>query len=192
MTAFAATRRLQSSLKNLPPHVQQELLRHVGAAPPKTATASNKTMENIALQQLKESRKSSLNKTLAGTLLFVAFTASLPMICSYWIDNLTEKEDALTAAQVRRGAFMNSGSRDVGRDPDWDLEQHKHKYEKGYGELTPERIPTTASQSKLARLLAPMDPGAMQEYSDKHGDTADNASASLAAAARGLPPQKEA
>mmetsp|Transcript_7920 Transcript_7920/g.13260 ORF Transcript_7920/g.13260 Transcript_7920/m.13260 type:complete len:87 (+) Transcript_7920:155-415(+) len=34
--------------------------------------------------------------------------------------NMLVQEEALSATQIRRGAYINSGSRDVGRDPDWD------------------------------------------------------------------------
>ncbi|KAG7395189.1 hypothetical protein PHYBOEH_004143 [Phytophthora boehmeriae] len=35
--------------------------------------------------------------------------------------NFTAQENPLNASQVRRGAYANSGSRDVGADPDWDI-----------------------------------------------------------------------
>ncbi|KAF1789509.1 hypothetical protein GQ600_22510 [Phytophthora cactorum] len=35
--------------------------------------------------------------------------------------NLTAQEKPLNASQIRRGAYANSGSRDAGADPDWDL-----------------------------------------------------------------------
>ena len=35
---------------------------------------------------------------------------------------MVAKDEALTGSQVQRGPFMNSGSKDAGRDPDWNLE----------------------------------------------------------------------
>lgn len=33
--------------------------------------------------------------------------------------SLYDSEEGLTGSQIQRGAFMNSGSKDVGRDRDW-------------------------------------------------------------------------
>ena len=59
--------------------------------------------------------------TLVGVVTLAGTMFAVPM----WIRNrmggsLTAKEGELTGSQVQRGQFMNSGSRDVGRDPDWD------------------------------------------------------------------------
>jgi hypothetical protein len=45
---------------------------------------------------------------------------------------LSEKEGALTAPQVRRGAFLNSGTTDIGRDPNWDFRTGAYKKDAGY------------------------------------------------------------
>jgi hypothetical protein len=42
---------------------------------------------------------------------------------------------ALTHAQIRRGAFNNSGSRDVGKDPYWDFKTGTRIKDKSYEEL---------------------------------------------------------
>mmetsp|Transcript_6939 Transcript_6939/g.9010 ORF Transcript_6939/g.9010 Transcript_6939/m.9010 type:complete len:177 (+) Transcript_6939:223-753(+) len=168
-----------ASFKKLPPHVQRELLKHVGGS----ATASSSTAgHNTAVKMLKEGRRGRMNRTLIGTIAFVGFTGSFPLLAWAWISNLSGREEPLTAAQNRRGAFNNSGSRDVGRDPDWDQENHRHKYEKGYGEITPERLPEAGSGAltRMERLLMPMDPRAMKR----------NDEATLTAAAKGLPPQE--
>ena len=34
---------------------------------------------------------------------------------------MINKDGSLTGSQVQRGAFMNSGSKDAGRDVDWNL-----------------------------------------------------------------------
>lgn len=36
-------------------------------------------------------------------------------------ENLNSTEKSLNATQIRRGAYLNSGSKDVGVDPDWDF-----------------------------------------------------------------------
>jgi len=38
-----------------------------------------------------------------------------------WIRPLSDRDEALTHAQIRRGAFNNSGSRDAGKDTHWDF-----------------------------------------------------------------------
>ena len=35
---------------------------------------------------------------------------------------LVSSDKALTGSQVQRGPFLNSGSKDAGRDPDWNLQ----------------------------------------------------------------------
>jgi hypothetical protein len=49
-----------------------------------------------------------------------------------WVGRLNDKDEALTAAQIRRGAFNNSGSRDVGRDPNWDFSKGLYKKDADY------------------------------------------------------------
>jgi hypothetical protein len=34
---------------------------------------------------------------------------------------LLEKEGALSGSQIQRGQYINTGSQDIGRDPDWDF-----------------------------------------------------------------------
>lgn len=41
-------------------------------------------------------------------------------------DNLHTTNKALNATQVRRGPYLNTGSRDVGADPDWDAASHTY------------------------------------------------------------------
>ena len=42
-------------------------------------------------------------------------------------DPLISREGALTGSQTMRGPYINSGSRDVGPDPDWDLKRGTYK-----------------------------------------------------------------
>ncbi len=37
---------------------------------------------------------------------------------------LLEKEGALSGSQIQRGQYINTGSQDIGRDPDWDFKTH--------------------------------------------------------------------
>ena len=41
--------------------------------------------------------------------------------CSRQTANFTAQKDPLNSSQIRRGAYLNSGSRDAGAGPDWDL-----------------------------------------------------------------------
>lgn len=62
-------------------------------------------------------------------------TASFPYLGASWIGPLSERDEALTHAQIRRGAFNNSGSRDVGKDPYWDFKTGTRMKDKSYQEL---------------------------------------------------------
>jgi hypothetical protein len=57
--------------------------------------------------------------------------ASFPLVATWWI-TLNEKDAPLTAAQVRRGAFNNSGTRDIGKDPNWNFQTGEYKKDAGY------------------------------------------------------------
>lgn len=108
-----------NSLKKLPPEVTRELLRHVRRAPqPGKETTS--------------SSSSTLKWVLAGCLTLTATAGSFPLVAHWWIGSLNEKDGALTGPQVRRGAFNNSGSRDVGKDPNWDFRTGQYKKDAGY------------------------------------------------------------
>jgi hypothetical protein len=41
--------------------------------------------------------------------------------------SLTNSDQPLTGSQIQRGAYMNTGSRDAGRDPDWDPKTRQWK-----------------------------------------------------------------
>ena len=128
-------------LKNLPPAVARELRRHVSPQPlPKAG---------VLLKQMQEERKSQMRSVMMGCLAFTALAASIPMAAHYWIGGLNDKEDALTAPQVRRGAFLNTGTKDLGKDPDWQNGQHKLKAEAGYAGIEREENTATTSSSSL-------------------------------------------
>jgi hypothetical protein len=40
-------------------------------------------------------------------------------------NSLSEKEGAFSGSQIQRGQYINTGSQDIGRDPDWDFKEHK-------------------------------------------------------------------
>ena len=76
-----------------------------------------------------------------GCTVFVGAAASLPYWATQSIGNLTDRDDPLTAAQVRRGAFLNSGSRDAGKDPNWDWKHGTYVYPKGFAEHLKQQRP---------------------------------------------------
>lgn len=49
--------------------------------------------------------------------------------CSYF------SLQVLSAAQIRRGAFNNSGSRDAGKDPHWDFKTGTRRNDPDYEDL---------------------------------------------------------
>lgn len=65
-------------------------------------------------------------KTAVGLVAFVSVCSAIPLWSSYTMKNkqknLTQSEKALTGTQVIRGAYLNTGSKDAGVDPDWDFE----------------------------------------------------------------------
>ncbi|KAF0696543.1 Aste57867_12736 [Aphanomyces stellatus] len=41
--------------------------------------------------------------------------------------NTLEKDGPLSTTEIRRGAFLNSGSKDIGPDPNWDFKTNSYK-----------------------------------------------------------------
>ena len=39
--------------------------------------------------------------------------------------SLSERDGALSGSQIQRGQYINTGSQDIGKDPDWDFKTHK-------------------------------------------------------------------
>lgn len=132
---------MASKLKNLPPEVRRELLRHV--KPRKGAQSSKRNKED----------GKTFWPLVLGCTTFIGFGASLPYWATQTIGNLTERDEALTAAQVRRGAFMNSGTQDAGKDPNWDWKNGTYVYPKGFAEHLKRQNP---NETDLGPDLGPM------------------------------------
>lgn len=112
-----------NAFKKLSPEVRRELLRHVKS--PRNA--------NKAKQAAQESSDRT-RKWLLGCVGFVGCAAFMPYYATQKIGNLTDRDSPLTAAQTRRGAFNNSGSRDAGKDTNWDIKNGRYIYPKGFAE----------------------------------------------------------
>ena len=162
-------------LQKLPPHVVRELRRHI--APPKSpsATTANPAAANIESSSSSSSSwQQNRGIVLACTTLTVlAFVT--PLGIYYWIKPLSDREAGLTAPQNRRGPFLNSGSRDIGRDGDWDSKTGTHRLKKGYGNLEDDNDDDAATDTARdntkknalpAEFLA-MAPNEMKKVEDK-------------------------
>lgn len=119
---------MASQLKNLPPEVRRELLRHVR---PRTVPS---TSGGRAGRTATTTNSKTYWPLVVGCTAFVGFGASLPYWATQTIGNLTDRDEPLTAAQVRRGAFLNSGTHDAGKDPNWDWKNGQYIYPKGFAE----------------------------------------------------------
>jgi hypothetical protein len=118
-----------SVFRKLPPDVARELRRHVSPRPLPKPGQKNPEVEQ---------KRKGMSKVLAGCIALTTTAASFPLVASWWITNLNAKEDPLTAPQVRRGAFTNSGSRDVGIDTNWDFNSGQYKKDTGYVAISEE------------------------------------------------------
>jgi hypothetical protein len=88
-----------------------------------------------------------------GCVAFVGAASSLPYFATQTIGNLTDREEKLNPSGVRRGAFANSGSKDAGRDPNWDWKHGQYVYPKGFAEHLKMQDP---HQMDLGPDLGPM------------------------------------
>lgn len=104
----------------IPPHVARELRRHVARSKP---SSSSSTSNNNNSTDSSFSRP----KVVAGCVALTATFFAVPYLFINWIQPLTEREEGLTGGQIRRGAFNNSGSTDVGKDPYWDFKHGRRK-----------------------------------------------------------------
>jgi hypothetical protein len=144
-----------SSLSKLPPNVLRELRRHISPNPVSkhsmSETISSTTSAAVSVggydkgtminrgmnvNENEHNRQQFWNNNmkyvLGGCIVFTTMTASFPLVAHYYMSGLNEKEEPLTAAQVRRGAFLNSGTKDIGKDPNWDFTNGKYKKDTGY------------------------------------------------------------
>eukprot|EP00934_Nitzschia_sp_Nitz4_P000448 Nitzschia sp. Nitz4//scaffold37_size175936//37136//37567//NITZ4_002031-RA/size175936-processed-gene-0.176-mRNA-1//1//CDS//3329549743//448//frame0 len=136
---------MASKLKNLPPEVRRELLRHVQRSSPSS--------QATAAAAPKPHQQQKPYAIALACVAFVGFGCYLPYWATQTIGNLTDRDDALTAAQVRRGAFMNSGSHDAGKDPNWDWKNGTYVYTKGFAEHLKMQNP---QETDLGPDLGPM------------------------------------
>lgn len=69
---------------------------------------------------LKRPKRTLRNLAYAGGLLAFAGTFAIaPILMNRDRPNLTTSNKGLTGSQIMRGAYANTGSHDVGPDPDW-------------------------------------------------------------------------
>mmetsp|Transcript_2689 Transcript_2689/g.5810 ORF Transcript_2689/g.5810 Transcript_2689/m.5810 type:complete len:167 (+) Transcript_2689:216-716(+) len=128
-----------NAFKKLSPEVRRELLRHVKPSAAASTSFAKQSAEHLRrknerLEEVGSNRSKSARYWLWGCVGFVGAAATLPYFATKKIGNLTGRDDPLTAAQVRRGAFNNSGSRDAGKDPNWNLKTGQYVYPKGFAE----------------------------------------------------------
>ena len=140
------------SFSKLPPDVRRELLRHV--KPRGAAAGANRTSQSSG----------SSSGILFAYLGLLGCAGMIPYVATQWIGNLNEKDDALTPAQVRRGAFLNSGTKDAGKDPNWDFRTGTYKYPPGFAEHLKMQNP---KETDLGPTLGPMVRQPMQNKSEK-------------------------
>lgn len=123
---------MSNQIRKLPPEVWRELRRHVSPKPLKSPLHEQ------------PAPPSGSKAVLYGVLALTATAASFPLVAHWWIsekESLSERDQALTAAQIRRGAFLNSGTRDMGKDPNWDFRNGQYKQPTGYAALPESKLP---------------------------------------------------
>ena len=130
-----------SVLKKLPPHVARELRRHISPRPLVSPFAKTRITDTTSVTSSPPGHR----MVFIGCTVLTVLAGCTPLFMYYWIKPLNESDVPLTAPQIRRGAFQNSGSRDVGKDTDWDFPTGTHKLRAGYG-----NIPTTDQDSNDA------------------------------------------
>jgi hypothetical protein len=124
--------------KKLPPTVQRELLRHV--APSKAQEAKSKAAVRLQQQQA-GSNKNQNTYVLLGCFALIGGMGCVPLIVQKRMEPLHAKDGRLNGSQVRRGAFMNSGTIDGGRDENWDFENNRPKVVRTYADEEPVVLP---------------------------------------------------
>lgn len=118
----------------LSPQIIKELRRHVKSG--KSPTGNSSVHSSIQLGGISEKKGGRTHTvTILGCMVVIGVTASLPYVCTRLIGSLNERDAPLTYAQVRRGAFNNSGSKDIGKDPQWDFHTGTYIKDKEYHKL---------------------------------------------------------
>jgi hypothetical protein len=98
---------------------------HSRQAARQLVTAQTRTLDRYRSVDTMASTLKRPKKTLrnvayaAGLLLFAGTFAVAPILMNKGRPNLTTSEKGLTGSQVMRGAYANTGSHDIGPDPDW-------------------------------------------------------------------------
>jgi hypothetical protein len=113
----------------IPPHVARELRRHLAKQKPPPSGPGPTPGGGVGGDGNPSSADAYFSRpiVLAGCLALTATMTIVPYAFINWIRPLSERDDALTGSQIRRGAFNNSGSRDVGKDPYWDFRRGRRK-----------------------------------------------------------------
>ena len=111
----------------IPPHLTRELRRHLVKQKSPSTSAGSSTSNSSSADAPSSDFSFSRPKVLAGCLALTATMAIIPYVFINWIQPLSERDAALTGSQIRRGAFNNSGSKDVGKDPYWDFKNGRRK-----------------------------------------------------------------
>lgn len=101
----------------IPPHVARELRRHVGGGQRRSAPSGLGGAGHESESFLRNP------KVLASCLALTGGMMAIPYFFVNWIQPLGERDGALTGSQIRRGAFNNSGSKDVGKGKSTRLRQ---------------------------------------------------------------------
>ncbi len=58
---------------------------------------------------------------------FMAYAIPFVIVQMKKSQNTMSVEGPLSSSQIRRGVYLNTGSKDIGRDPDWDLVTKTYK-----------------------------------------------------------------
>ena len=152
-----------SVLQKLPPHVARELRRHISPKP--LVSPFTKLQPPSA----NDSTPPGHRMVFIGCTTLIVLAGCTPLIMYYWIKPLNESDIPLTAPQIRRGAFQNSGSKDVGKDMDWNFQSGTHKLRAGYGNITTEDDTngTNGKNNTLPAEFLAMAPNDLKKVEDK-------------------------
>ena len=154
------------SLSKLPPEVARELRRHVSPRPLKdmsasaTSATSNpkaaaRLLQQQQQQQQQQNQRPGTGWILGGCVVLTGTAFATPFAAQHWIGNLNNRDEPLTHAQIRRGAFLNSGSTDAGKDPQWDFRNGQYKKDDNYWAIfDADKTPHNAAQQAFGALAA--------------------------------------